>query len=275
MAPVEYPEPRAITSELEVVESRQLSLSNAATVGTARIFSFTVTTTVRDVRKGFIRDGRDPDKEHEAVIVVLCFEFGTHKIDRVTIKIDVDEADVDDKNPAEGDKKQLLVRARYPKEAKGQETSRPVTKTITASTALKGLPAPAFTYERSETDTRFGAAELISEVNGELSMVYKLSQDANTRAGVPHTLACAVLLQTDGLPFELSVEFTAPLFGRLYRARPKIIIGKEHLWERRLREAWEDEEGWRDFDAEKFQGWIKRRTENRWAETADYTDAGG
>jgi hypothetical protein len=84
-----------------------------------------------------------------------------------------------------------------------------------------------------------------------------------------------VLLQTDGLPFELSVEFTAPLFGRLYRARPKIVIGKEHLWERRLREAWEDEEGWRDFDAEKFQEWIKRRTENRWAETADYTDAGG
>lgn len=267
-------EPIQVVSELEPVDPRQLGLGNASTVGTSQVSKFFVTTTVRDVRRGFFKDGRDPSNEHEGIVVVLYFEFGTYSVDEVTIRIDIDRDEEDESDTTE---KNLVIKARYPSKARGPLTEKSITQKVAGSIApsVANVSGGSVSFERTAETTRLGAVSLESWTNGKESAIWKLKQDRNLKAGAPKTLACAVLLQTDGLLFELSVEFTAPLFGRLYKAKPKVVIGKEHLWERKSRDSWEAGMDWRDFDSETFKIWVRRRTENGWAETPDYSDAAG
>ncbi|KAK3307882.1 uncharacterized protein B0T15DRAFT_490493 [Chaetomium strumarium] len=283
-------EPITVTSEFEPIDSQQLSLGNASTVGTARSSKFAATTTVRDVRRGVFRDGRDPSIEHVGVVVVLCFEFGVYyRPDRVSIKMEVDEAaDIDGQaqQPSTSNPEaELRIKARYPREARGPSTEKPVTQTIAGviEPSVGSVSVGSVRFERSTTRVQRGAtAALSSAIVGDLSVAWSLEGDRNKiinnssnnsfkgAAGVPGSLACAVLLQTDCIPFEISVEFTAPLFGRLYRAKPKIVISQNHLWERRGRDPWEAASEWRDFDSDAFGDWIQRKTRNEWAEMVLY-----
>jgi hypothetical protein len=264
--------PITVTSEFEPIDSQQLSLGNASTVGTARSSKFAATTTVQDVRRGVFKDGRDPNIEHAGAVVVLCFEFGVYRPDKVSIKLEVDEADTDDGQAQPSPGAELRIKARYPREARGPSTEKPVTQTITGviEPSVASVSVGSVQFARSTTRVQSGAAALSSAIIGDMSIAWSLEGDRNKGAGVPGSLACAVLLQTDDIPFEISVEFTAPLFGRLYRAKPKIVINQNHLWERRGRDPWEAASEWRDFDSDAFGDWIQRKTRNDWAEMALY-----
>ncbi|KAH7322655.1 hypothetical protein B0I35DRAFT_426205 [Stachybotrys elegans] len=265
-----------VTSDFEPYESTQLGLGNSSTVGTAQSSKFSVTTIVRDVRRGVFKDGRDPAIEHAGVVVILGFEFGLRRIDEVTIKLDVDEAIAGQADGSVGggadQDAEILIKARFPQEARGPSTEAPLTQTITASIepSTAGFSAGGIQFERSTTRMQVGAATLTSFVHGDMAMEWKLEGDGNLRAGVPKSLTCAVLLQTDGLPFEISAAFSAPLFGRLYWAKPQLVIGQKHLWERMGRDSWEAATEWTDFDSDEFHDWIKRKTKNEWAETVLY-----
>jgi hypothetical protein len=269
-------EPIVIDSELEPIELRQLGLGNAQTVGTSQ-GRFIVTTTVRDVRYGVFKDGRDPSKQHEACIVVLHFEFGAqqHRISSVNIKVLVYKADAEETDEArDGDehKRDLLIAGRYPLSARGAVTEIPVTRGVSAKIepSIGGISVGNVAVSKETTFQSVGRTELTSRADGEMALVWKLEEDRNLKRGVPDTLACAVLLQTDSLPFELRVEFKAPLFGRWYMARPKMVIKKNHLWRRMGRDAWEAGLEWRDFDSEEFRVWVMNKTGNVWAEGTDY-----
>ena len=56
--------------------------------------------------------------------------------------------------------------------------------------------------------------------------------------------------------------------GTLYSGKAEIPINGQLLWERKGREDGESE--WDDFDSDKFKEWVRRKTENDWAATADY-----
>ncbi|KAK4236477.1 hypothetical protein C8A03DRAFT_35615 [Achaetomium macrosporum] len=121
-------------------------------------------------------------------------------------------------------------------------------------------------FERSTTRMQTGAAALNYAIIGNMSIAWSFECGRNKGLGVPGSLACAVLLQTDDIPFEISVEFAAPLLRSLYRAKPKIVIRENHLWERRGRDPWEAALEWGDFDSDAFGDWIQRKTRNGWAE---------
>ena len=57
---------------------------------------------------------------------------------------------------------------------------------------------------------------------GDMCVVWKQEEEGETELGVTDILAFAVLLRTDGLPFSLSVQLTAPILGNLYRAQTKL-----------------------------------------------------
>jgi len=90
------------------------------------------------------------------------------------------------------------------------------------------------------------------------------------KTGVPDLLRFAVLLQTDGLPFEAEMTFkgSAKQFGVKVGAKKVVSVGREYLWFRRGGGALV--EGSEDADSDGFREWVKEKTRNGWAEAVDY-----
>jgi hypothetical protein len=97
-----------------------------------------------------------------------------------------------------------------------------------------------------------------------------LKENELLKSGVPHVLRFAVLLQTDGLPFDAELKFkgSAKQFGVKIGAKKVLSIGSQYLWFRRgAGDLLQDDE---DADSDGFKAWVKSKTANPWAETLDY-----
>ena len=92
--------------------------------------------------------------------------------------------------------------------------------------------------------------------------------------GIPGLVNTVLALQTDGLPFEIEMLFSGqcPLLGA-FRVKGKAVmrIGRDLLW---MRSSKNDllVDGREDIDSATFRDWVKRKTQNSWAENVEYED---
>lgn len=97
-----------------------------------------------------------------------------------------------------------------------------------------------------------------------------LEENRLHRDGVPDLVRCAVLLQTDGLLFDVELRFrgrTPVLSMRMWGGKVGMRIGERYLW---FRGNGSEELGVEDADSEVFRRWVKENTRNGWAEVEDY-----
>ncbi|KAL5340425.1 hypothetical protein BJX70DRAFT_360953 [Aspergillus crustosus] len=187
---VSIPAPLVLETELEPLASTQLGIGDNELISTTQLRKC-ISTTVRDVRRGYFVDGRDPTKRHEASVVVLGFEFGSQRRDtwrasrsmsHVTIRVSVDEVeeeglepgydddDDDDDGKADAD---VIIAAHYP---------------------LPTTPVSSWRrYLRIPNQGRVGLSRDYTFLirRRQHVSVWELSEDKVLKAGVPGAFSCA------------------------------------------------------------------------------------
>jgi len=275
--------PFTVITNLQPSKSNQLGLGNSKLVDTSKIRKCSVSTTVCDVRYGYFRDGRNPEKQHEAAAVVLEFEFGSQQRDswkpwerirQVSINVSVEEAE--NIEPGDAGGKELLIAAYYPRSARGTTSELVVNKskggTATISAGNVGYARAEGALTVSKTYSISNAMTLTSTPNGQMSITWKLEEDKTLKQGVPEAISCALLLQTDQIPFDLHIKFVAPVMGIKSGGEVAVPLKNDKLWERKQRAEWEGT--WEDFDSEDFKEWVRRKTAKAWVKEADYSAKG-
>ncbi|KAL2816581.1 hypothetical protein BDW59DRAFT_9310 [Aspergillus cavernicola] len=274
-----------LETELKPLSSEQLGIGDSELVATSQLRKCTVSTIVRDVRRGYFVSGQDPSKQYEASVVVLQFEFGSQRrdswqtwksISHVTVKVSVDEVvdedEQDDQN--EEDDVDLLIAAHYPRSARGVDTSLSLTKGVTATLgpSANGFAVGSVSIGREMSYSASSAITLSSYSDGNMCRVWELNEDTTLKRGVPDAFDCAILLRTGGRRFELQVEFIAEFISPIMKMRRGgevvVPIPERHLAER---QNWTHGQArWEDFDSDEFANWVKEKTTNTWAETSNY-----
>ena len=274
--PESGPESATLTTELVPDERpQQLGVGNSQLVGTAELLKCTVATTIRDLRLGTFADGETKEKKHKAVVIVFEFEFlqdrrswkPGRRLESVKIDLGVYYGD----DAADGDWGKLKIAGRYPISAEGAGTPKQITHTAGVSlepTILLGTSVGNGTVGRESAYTLTQKEKVASFQPGDESMHWKLGEEGVNEHGVPDRFAGAVLIRTDGVPYSLKIEFTAYALKRWYKGKAAIEIDSPLLWVRQAREHGEAD--WHDFDSAEFKEWVKGKTENTWAVTANY-----
>jgi hypothetical protein len=169
---------------------------------------------------------------------------------------------------------ELEVKGRYPLSAYGQEEIMDISTTrgVELNPSYNGISVVGVKAERQKHYAVPSRASLISSPAGHMGAVFQLRENSIHKSGVPPIVNCALALQTDGLPFEIEVLFSGvcPLLG-VFRMKGKAImrIGKELLWMRTPRDT-NEVSGLDDIDSKIFKEWVKKKTQNSWAEKVEY-----
>lgn len=286
---LEVSEEQVILTDLEPTSNTQLGHGSSKPVSTTKLRKCTISTSIRDVRTGYFVDGEDPSLKHTGAVVILSFEFGSQKrdswkpwegISNIRIQLSVEEVDEDDFSGKGGEElefadPELQILAVYPRNARGSTSETMITRSASASLySPPGAVTATGGLSYSQQFTLANAITVRSAPNGTMSTVYTLEENKTTRDGIPDVFSCAILVQTDGLPWELEVQFVAPVMGIKYGGKQAVSIGSRFLKERKARAEWERELQWEDFDSENFKRWVERKTTNGWVEKSDYSARG-
>lgn len=106
-----------------------------------------------------------------------------------------------------------------------------------------------------------------------------LTENEVLRSGIPARLRVAVLMQTDGLPFDVEIRFkgAARSWGVKVGGKVAVSVGRRYLWFRGGNGEEKGVEGGKgevrfdeDADSEGFREWVRSKTGNAWAEGVEW-----
>ncbi|KAF2089525.1 hypothetical protein K490DRAFT_63663 [Saccharata proteae CBS 121410] len=257
-----------------------------------------ITTKVTDFQHCYFVDGRTCQK-HDVCVVFLQFQFNRQKqgghfnqrITDMTIAIraerggqarplsrwapTMDASPTYTKNAAKGEQQQLVMKAVLPRVALGAPENRTVKHSLGASLGPEGggisLGGAEMARETSYKVPYRSSFKTSIDEGG--AAILDLRENKLHEAGVPEVVDCALVLQTDGLPFtlDLSLFGRTPFAGIRMTGSAELSIGQRYLWVRPWRgDAAKKGADWRDIDSDEFVEWVKSKTENHWADVADY-----
>lgn len=165
----------------------------------------------------------------------------------------------------------LAIKAIYPRSASGPLTSRTVTTSLTTELNPSfnniSIGSLGITQEKSHIEPHW--AQFSSTSAGTQGTKLTLTENALLKTGIPERLKFAILLQTDGLPFDIDIKFkgAAKSWGVKVGAKQMLRVGSKYLWYRRGSEEGDEEAKFdEDADSEGFKRWVAEKTGNAWAE---------
>ncbi len=166
----------------------------------------------------------------------------------------------------------LDVKATYPRLAHGSLSSRTITSSIGGdlNPSVNSISIGSLSLNRETSVIEPHWASYTASSAGSQGIHIALSENAVLKTGVPGLVRFAVLVRTDGLPFNVEMRFKGSMkqFGVRVGAKKILSIGKRYLWFRQGR----GDEGVLDGDAdtEGFKACVRGKTENGWAERVEY-----
>ena len=165
----------------------------------------------------------------------------------------------------------LAIKAIYPRSASGPLTTRTITTSLTTELNPSfnniSIGSLGITQEKSHIEPHW--AQFTSTSAGTQGTKLTLTENALLKTGIPERLKFALLLQTDGLPFDIEIKFkgAAKSWGVKIGAKQMLKVGSKYLWYRRGSEEGDGEAKFdEDADSEGFKRWVAEKTGNVWAE---------
>lgn len=261
-----------------------------------------VTTTLNNVVPCQISDKR-AHKKYDAVAVFLQFNFGPQKagsdkrIKAMKVEVNVVEpsgstsevcqvpcctvcqptvADMccEQQKPNSALSSVLEIKGRYPIAARSKPEMVETTthKGISASPEFQGINVGNAEMDSTKKYNIPNAMVMEAFPVGQASAVWQIYENDIYKSGVPATVNIAMVIQTDGSPFEISLNFSGrcPLFGALSLKANIAMQIKKGLLEVEKPEEFDADCGLDDTESDAFKEWIKTETQNHWAETVDY-----
>lgn len=167
----------------------------------------------------------------------------------------------------------LACKSTYPRLAYGPSQDRAISSSRSAELkpAYMDISVGSVSVGRDVSHVQPFRAEYKASSAGSMGVKIDLKENELLKGGVPSTLRFAVLLQTDGLPFDVEVTFkgSAKQFGVRIGAKKVLRVGKQYLWYRRGGTDGLGAES-DDADSDEFKEWVRTKTGNAWAEVVEY-----
>ncbi|KAK0100598.1 hypothetical protein ONS95_007053 [Cadophora gregata] len=289
--------------DLEILpEPLQLSHGTTEHISTVPFRKCSISTKITDLRRCWFRDERvGGDGKREACVVVFELEFGEQsresgqRITEMGVWVLVEEVDEDERQTTkqqqailtppitQAPSPDLAIKAIYPYSASSPLT--PLLTTTSLSTSLSptfnNISILSLSASQEKSHTSHHGARLTTTSAGTQGRKLQLSENALLKSGVPDRVRFAVLLQTDGLPFDVELRFKGVAgsskwgVGVKVGAKCVVGVGSEYLWFRRGEGEGEGGSGSvregevrfdEDADSEVFRRWVFEKTGNAWAE---------
>ncbi|KAH7357275.1 hypothetical protein BKA65DRAFT_496580 [Rhexocercosporidium sp. MPI-PUGE-AT-0058] len=167
----------------------------------------------------------------------------------------------------------LAIKAIYPHSLTGSLTELHKSSTLAAelTPSVNSISIGTIGLTRSTSHTEPHWATYTSSSAGSQGVKLNLKENEVLRSGIPARLRVAVLMRTDGLPFDVVVNFkgAARSWGVRVGGKAVVRVGRRYLWFRGG--GGDGEVGFEeDADSEGFKEWVRSKTGNAWAESVEW-----
>ncbi|KAH7407131.1 hypothetical protein BKA64DRAFT_665909 [Cadophora sp. MPI-SDFR-AT-0126] len=279
-------------------EPLQLSHGGSEHISTQPFRKCSISTKITDLRRCWFKDERvGGEGKRDACVIVFELEFGEQvrdsgqRITEMGVWVLVEEVDGEDQTPSpqqsdtlppitQVPNPDLAIKAIYPRSASGPLSTRTITTSVTTELTPTFNNISIFTsgVKREKSHIEPHWAHFTTSAAGTQGVKLSLTENALLKTGIPERLRFAVLLQTDGLPFDIELRFkgAAKSWGVKVGAKSVLRVGTKYLWYRRGEEGGGDGNGNgevrfdEDADSERFESWIVQKTGNSWAEGVEW-----
>jgi len=261
----------------------RLGLAEHKIIETQPFRNCLITTTLHDVVPCQLGDRRTHNK-HDACTVFLQFNFGPQKansdkrIKAMKIEVNVaksfESGPSTEKSSSSTSSAELEIKGRYPISARSKPEYVETTthKGISVSPEFQGINVGNANADIEQKYNIPNAMVMEAFPAGQTGAIWQLYENDLYKSGVPAVVNIALVVQTNGSPFEIGLKFSGrcPFFGA-FSLKEKIAMQiKKSLLEVDKPEEFDTDCGLDDIESDTFKEWIKTETQNHWAEIIDY-----